>query len=317
MGASRNGRTVLFRYGYLDQPGPTYVADSVSGTSTPLSLDGNELVTEGTLSGSGDQALLVTTTGRMVRVEVTGGTPGAIEQIIAPTPYLSGAIPRIEIPLFAPGNVLQLWGVLDRPADFWNGSILVDGRPAAILAAGGGEVEIQVPWDVSTGTESFRLKLPSEGSPFEQNQQVWVNSAIPVFPDAYNGFLGLKFVRGDWSDLLTAQPGPGDLVHLYMTGLGAVSGSPPLGQPASVTQLFPLQGTLTCRFLPVTSPARTLFVGLAPGMIGVYQIDFRMPDDLPTTPLNGIACTLNQLPYGDWQFATCRGENCLAGVSYP
>lgn len=317
MGASRNGRTVLFRYGYLDEPGPAYVADSISGASARIPLDGNELVTDGTLSGSGGQAFLVTTTGRMVKVAVAGSMPGTIDEIIAPTPYLSEAIPRIFIPPVAPGNILRLWGVLDRPADFWNGAILFDGRPAAVLAAAGGEVDIQVPWDAPVGAPLFQLKVPSQGSPFEQNQQVYVNSAIPTFSGAYDGFLGLKFERGDWSGLLTTQPSPGDLIHLYMTGLGAVSDSPPLGQPAPVTQLFPLQGTLTCLFLPVTSPAQTLFVGLAPGMLGIYQIDFRMPDDLPTTPLNGIACTLNQLPYGDWRFAYCSGENCLAGVSYP
>ena len=317
MGASRNGRTALFRYGYLDGPGPAYVADSISGTSVQIPLDGNELVTDGTLSGSGGQAFLVTTTGRIVKVAVAGSMPGMIDEIIAPTPYLSAGAPRIFIPPVAPGTILRLWGALDRPADFWNGGILFGGRPAAVLAASGGEVDVQVPWDAPVGAPGFQLKVPSQGSPFEQNQQVYVNSAIPTFLGDYEGFLGLKFVRGDWRGLLTTQPGPGDLVHLYMTGLGAVSGSPPLGQPAPVTQLFPLQGTLTCLFLPVTSPAQTLFAGLAPGTLGIYQIDFRMPDDLPATPLNGIACILRQLPYGDWQFAYCIGENCLAGVSYP
>jgi uncharacterized protein (TIGR03437 family) len=247
----------------------------------------------------------------MVKLTVTTGTPGAIQQIIAPTPYLSsGGTRPIEVFPVAPGQVVRLWSPLERSADFWNGRILFDNRPAAVLSAQGGQVEIQMPWDVPVGFRSFRLDVPSGDSPFEQNQGVYVNSAVPVLP------LGLAMVLGDFSGLVTTPPSPGDIVHFYMTGLGAVSGSPPLGRPAPADVLFPLQGTLTCLFLPQTTPAQTIFAGLAPGMIGIYQIDFRMPADPNPAPINGIACTLNQA-VGQWRFAYCVGQNCGSEIHYP
>ena len=58
---------------YLGSPGPAYVTDTSSGKSILVSVAENEIVTDGTLSGSGDTTFLVTTKGRMVKVTVTAG----------------------------------------------------------------------------------------------------------------------------------------------------------------------------------------------------------------------------------------------------
>ena len=317
MGASRDFGMVLFRHSYFGSPGPAYIADTATGRSTLLPLADGELVTDGTLSGSGAAAFLVTTRGRMVKVFVEPGLPFSTAEMIAPTPYLSSAGSRpIEVFPVAPGEVLRLWGP-DVPTKPWDGLILVDGHPAAILATSGSSVDMQVPWDVSLGLRPFRLNIQPGNSAFEQNQMVYINSAVPSFLGTSGGFLGLAIVLGDFSALLTAAPAPGDIVHVYMAGLGAVSGSPPLGQPAPTDRLFPLQGTLECVFVPQATPAQTLFVGLAPKMLGIYQVDFRMPSELAPGAINGIACTLNQQPYGLWRFAYCLGQNCLAAVHYP
>src|SRR5260370_37182301 len=91
----------------------------------------------------------------------------------------------------------------------------------------------------------------------------------------------------DFSGLVTTQPQPGDIVIAYMTGLGPVQGQPQTGVPTPVGVPMPLDGQITCTFLvqqtsplvplPQQSAAETLFAGLAPSLIRIYQVSFRMP----------------------------------------
>ena len=64
-----------------------------------------------------------------------------------------------------------------------------------------------------------------------------------------------------------------------MTGLGRVNGAMQTGVPAPDGVIAPIRETLKCHFSPQTQPAETIFAGLAPGMIGIYQATFRMPAD--------------------------------------
>jgi uncharacterized protein (TIGR03437 family) len=70
----------------------------------------------------------------------------------------------------------------------------------------------------------------------------------------------------------------GEVVHLYATGLGAVT--PPLATGAVTPS-----GTLYRANVPLTcsigdQPAEVLFAGLAPGTVGVNQVDIRVPAGL-------------------------------------
>lgn len=67
----------------------------------------------------------------------------------------------------------------------------------------------------------------------------------------------------------------GDIVETYMTGLGPVDNPPPAGEPASSTTLAK---TLFAPRVRVGGlEARVAFSGLAPGSVGVYQINFIVP----------------------------------------
>jgi uncharacterized protein (TIGR03437 family) len=64
------------------------------------------------------------------------------------------------------------------------------------------------------------------------------------------------------------------------------------GVPAPVDAAVPIENTLRCQFSPQPAPLETLFAGLAPGMLGVYQMTFRVPDDAGTAPVSGIGCSI-------------------------
>jgi uncharacterized protein (TIGR03437 family) len=292
MGISNDGGTVLYRrvpeYGPFQ--GPAYVADTASGESRPIALPAGELVSDGTLSGSGDLAFLATTAGRLIKVTWSSGETTTL---IPATPYGSNLDHG-----FVPGSLFHLRGALIGSPDDWSGGLTIDDHPVPVVYARLGDVGIQVPWEQHTGYVPFRLSMPSD-SPFQQIQTVLIKQIAPDFEPLDPGqasFFTIKIFRADWSGLLDSAPGPGDIVHMYMTGLGTVDGTPQTGVAASLTTSNPIQGKIACGFNSISdlfaTDAETLFAGLAPGTIGVYLVSLRLPADQGSKPLEAITCDL-------------------------
>jgi len=72
----------------------------------------------------------------------------------------------------------------------------------------------------------------------------------------------------------------GEFLTLYATGLGPVDHTPLAGFPAP---LDPLARTIVQPSVTIGGrPADVSFSGLAPGMIGVYQINVQVPSEADT-----------------------------------
>jgi uncharacterized protein (TIGR03437 family) len=306
LAVSSDGRYVLFQAG-TGASGTAYVADTSSGTSQSIPLNAGELVSAGTLTGSGNLAFLATTEGRIVTVPLAAGQPGVANTLVPATIYLQlPPPPYFFTQQLVPGSYVPFYGPVTGSVEDWQGNILLGGQPVFVVAVQPGEVDVQIPWEQPPfGPTPLQVSTPGP-SPFEQFQNIFVvpfNPAIIPLPPGATSILGIPLVKGDFSGYVTSQPNPGDIVILYMTGLGQVQGNPVTGQPAPLDQLFPIPGTVTCRFLPQTTDADTLFAGLAPGMIGIYQVTFQMPSDPNQyqSPINGLSCKVQQ-PEGGTDF---------------
>jgi len=78
---------------------------------------------------------------------------------------------------------------------------------------------------------------------------------------------------------------PGEVVMIYCTGLGPVSNAPAPGQPAPTSE--PLAHTsATPRVMFGDLQGEVLFSGLAPGSIGLYQVNARVPSSV--VPSNAV-----------------------------
>ena len=288
IGLTGDGQKLLYIVADTSGAGTAFLANTATGESAQLPLPSGEAVVTGTLSGNGNMAFLLTTTGRVAGIDLANGS--AVRTLIPPTQFVPG------FSVITPGSFARINGTLPRSVDALAGRLFLNDVAIPILYANDTEVGIQVPWETkTTGPSAFRVDVATD-SPFRQNQ--WVD-LIPMFPrflplaPGQSSVLGFVALRGDFSGLLTSQPHPGDIIIAYVIGLGPVDGAIATGQPAPLDHTLPIQGQFHCHFNPYGANADTLFAGLAPGLIGFYQVNFRLPSEPDPGPITGGVCTYN------------------------
>ncbi len=287
MAASNDGQRILYRVRTSDSlNGPAFVWDSATGASSPIALQAGELATDGTLSGDGRVAFVATTHSRIVKFDTRSKTA---LPLFPQTPYCDDPGP------LAGGSLARLHCIFPGPAEKLDGKIAYDGNAVPLLYSIPGEIGVQIPWAWDNFFPPTLSLTVASDSPFEASQPLQVYDGAPRILPSDSGqpsLFGLKIIKGDWSGLLTSQPAQGDVFYIYMTGLGWTERQEATGVPASRAAPNPIQWKLACRFLPDGEFAESLFAGLAPGTIGIYQTAFRVPEGSSTVPATGIRCVL-------------------------
>jgi large repetitive protein len=86
----------------------------------------------------------------------------------------------------------------------------------------------------------------------------------------------------------------GDFLAIYCTGLGAVNNTPADGAPAPSSP--PLATTLANPTVTIGGvPAVVSYSGLAPGLVGLYQVNVQVPDSSPTGNAVNLAISVGSL----------------------
>jgi uncharacterized protein (TIGR03437 family) len=87
---------------------------------------------------------------------------------------------------------------------------------------------------------------------------------------------------------------PGEFLSIYCTGLGDVSVRPPLG---SASPSNPLATTLAPPTVTIGGQtAQVLFSGLAPGFVGLYQVNVKVPDGVTPGGAAPMILTIGGVP---------------------
>lgn len=272
---------------------------SVDGTGLRALTDEPSGIRTATLSGNGEVAFAVTGDGRLIRLDVERGeTTEALPRRIDLTPV--GELGCGDFGAFVGGSLRRLGGLgYSRP----DGTpepfrILFEGVEAPVVEATPGEVWFQVPWELAGRRNvPFQIEADVPSGPFEQPEtQSLVNIALGhpcIFdlPDEYGtegAFGATRFAlaaRSDFSGLITPSTPAraGEIVNLFGTGFGPVDQPVPTGEPAPAERLSRLTSDYSCQALGAGAPAEVavLFAGLAPGAVGLYQIQLRLPSPLP------------------------------------
>jgi len=156
------------------------------------------------------------------------------------------------------------------------------------------QVNVQIPWEVQ-GLTSVSMKV-SLGELQTSVIQLPISNQSPAFFE-YTESTGQRSAAALDGAFRVVGAGNavrrGAPIQLYLNGLGAVDNRPASGEVA------PSQPLATSRVLPVVTiggrPAQVIFSGLAPGIVGLYQVNVVVPADAPmgrqavTCSVNGIA----------------------------
>jgi len=263
-----------------------------------------EGLTEATLSGVSGLIVATTGAGELITVDARSGYRSEyISKSPLPGPFPVNIFgePDSVYPAQAFGSAYTIFG--EHLAGSEGVRVFVNRTPAPAISVSPEKVSYQVSWEtresgpgnppevvLRRGEQSFELVHSLRS----------VGILAPAFVAVGSEVLGssslapIYAIHGDWRGLVTrGDPAlEGEYVHLYATGFGPVFPPVETGAPGPVLPPAALASPLNCTWIGDTAqPVDVAFAGLAPGVIGIYQVTVRMPDDLtiPAAAI-GLSC---------------------------
>jgi uncharacterized protein (TIGR03437 family) len=175
---------------------------------------------------------------------------------------------------------INLTSSLPLPDSFLNSTVLVNGCPATPLFAvdnvsGQQQINFQAPWEIA-GQQVAAVQVVNNGgiSPMVDVPVVAAQPGIINYSSGGNTYGAI--LHADYSLATTASPvTAGETVLIYGTGLGAVSttqvdGTAANGESTIVVPTVTIGG----------ASAMVTFSGLAPGFVGLNQVNVMVPSGL-------------------------------------
>ncbi len=226
--------------------------------------------------------------------QVTGGVGANPDPppVIAPAGVVSSAGFLPGTPL-APGGLISIFGsklatrseqalTLSFPIDVAGTMVTLQGRPLPLLFVSDTQINAAVPLGININARQHLIVR--RGLSYSVPEGVTLANASPTvfLREAGTGREGIV-VRPDFSPVTPADPArAGDVVLIFATGLGDVPLEQrlPPGTPAPVDRLIRTLGEVrvTIGGVPVS---QVPFAGLAPGFVGLYQVNVVVPEGVP------------------------------------
>jgi uncharacterized protein (TIGR03437 family) len=209
--------------------------------------------------------------------------PPRIDRIVNAADFTGNTAPGSLISLIGSNlsPVNQATSTTPLPTALGESCLTVNGVPVPMLFASSEQINAQIPYQVD-GNVTLILRTPGGVS---DNYNLTILPAAPsIFRSGSNGVdTNLPvIIRARNGELVTVSNPlrANDLITIYLTGMGNTSPAVEAGHPGGSNPVS----------TPIIEPTvligdRSLaieFVGLAPGQVGVYQIEARVPYGVPT-----------------------------------
>lgn len=217
-----------------------------------------------------------------------------------------------------------------------NISVTVNGKHAPMYYAAQAQLSVQLPWETATGNATIVVTRNGVKSPpvqfpvgtfspgiFTVNAQgtgmAWAIYACAP-GSAANTCLPLtqatvaQSSQGWPFPTIKAVPAqPGDHLYIYVTGLGPVTPSLADGSaPCPLSGCSPTVTLSKTNTKPVVmiggDPVQPDFSGLSPQFVGVYQVNFTVPQGVPSNSALPLTVQIGGITSNTVTMATIRGQ---------
>lgn len=196
-----------------------------------------------------------------------------------------------------PGSIASVFGTnlasstvtaatLPLPSTLAGTSALFGGYAVPFFYVSPGQMNIQVPWQLAGQSQaSLTITATTQTSAPQTVNLATYGPGIFQFPSGQGIILIANTAifaapAGSISGAQSRPANPGEYLVIYATGLGPVTNQPPTGSPASLSSLSPTTAMPTVTIGGVSAPV--LWAGLAPGFVGLYQVNVQTPPNAPT-----------------------------------
>jgi uncharacterized protein (TIGR03437 family) len=185
-----------------------------------------------------------------------------------------------------------------------NLTVRMNGILAPLYAVSGGQINLQIPWELAGQTQAT-VQVTANGVAVPSININLANASPGLFsiPPGSSGqgavqIAGTAIIAAPVGAIAgnTSRPANrGDVVTIYCTGLGPV-----INQPASGALSPGLPNLATTPVTPVVTiggiQASVGFAGLAPGFVGLYQVNAQVPATSATGSAVPVAISVNGIP---------------------
>ncbi len=204
------------------------------------------------------------------------------EGIVSSANFAPGATP------LAPGSILSLFGrnltastlaasALPLPRQLGGVKVLVAGLEAPLVSVAAGQdfdqINFQAPVELAALNRAD--VVVSNNGVLSNPEGISIAPGVPgIFTSNQQGTGSAAALHADFALVTPARPArSGETILLFATGLGAVQPASRTGEPAGT--LAAVSGEVEVRI--GGRPAAVPFAGLAPGFVGLYQINVTVP----------------------------------------
>ncbi|MGH9720797.1 MAG: hypothetical protein ACRD8O_11340 [Bryobacteraceae bacterium] len=194
----------------------------------------------------------------------------------------------------APGSLVSIYGQdlasetrtavsTPLPLSLGGASVRFNGRPAPLLFASPGQINAQVPFGL-TGAVSVEVRR-ADGTVDRQTKNLVLRWVVILRENSNRQAAPLLFHASDFRRVTANDPARrGEAITLWAAGMGELRPSIPSGElPPNPPPQLRDPPCVVFSERPASRPlasADPLWAGAAPGMIGVYQVNFEIPASL-------------------------------------
>jgi uncharacterized protein (TIGR03437 family) len=221
--------------------------------------------------------------------------------------YTNALAPGMITAIFTEGNAGQFGAqaasaaAVPLPTTLNGVQVLFNGNPTPLFYAGTSQINFEVPNGApQSGTADVQVLEAATGRVLGDST-VQMEASVPgIFTQGGTGTGTAAALNQDNTLNTASNPAvAGTVIQIFCTGEGYVPGAPPDGSAPTgalptPNQPFVIIGT------GAVPQSDVLYSGLAPGEVGLWQVNVRIPSDTITLPNNPtqVIIDLNSVPSG-------------------